>query len=93
MALEMTVPVYGEDRNAYVRLNNLQSVSKDEATALFRAFPSKAMLEQHLSGEVEGDIVMAEWEVTFTPDVSLPLWEQAYEAFKTQHPDAVDSAE
>lgn len=79
MAIQATVPTqFGEDRNCYIRLNNIEASNHGvPATALFRAFLSQEAFEA-------GSHFVAEFNVEFTPDVSLPLWPQAYSALAAQ---------
>lgn len=79
MAITATVTTqFGEDRVVYIRLNNLEANNHGmPAQALFRGF---------LSAEAfaAGSHYVSEHSVEFTPDVSLPLWPQAYAALVAQ---------
>ena len=79
MAIQATVPTqFGEDRNCYIRLSNIEASNHGmPATALFRAFLSQAAFEA-------GSHYVAEFNVEFMPDVSQPLWPQAYAALVEQ---------
>ena len=78
MAIKALVTTsFGEDRELYIRLNNLEASNHDvESTALFRGFASQAAYE-------EGKGFMWERDIMFKPDVALPLWGQAYEVLKS----------
>jgi len=75
MALMATVPTqFGEDRAVYIRLNNIEASNHGvPAQALFRGFLSQAAFES-------GAHYVWEKRVEFAPDVSQPLWPQAYAA-------------
>jgi len=79
MAVKATlVTSYGESRELYVRLNSVEASNHGRpAIALFRGF---------ISGEAfnEGKGYVWEREFEFNPDLSKPLWLQAYEALKAQ---------
>lgn len=64
----------------YVRLNNFQTISKTEAVALFRAFASAEAFKA-------GKNFVDEFEVSFAPDVTRSLWEQAYAALGSYEPE------
>lgn len=67
---------YGESRELYVRLNNLEASNHGlQATALFRGFISKDAFDA-------GKGYVWEREVSFAPDVAGNLWPQAYAALK-----------
>lgn len=75
---------YGEDRDIYVRLNNIEASNHGvQASALFRGFLSKQAFE-------DGKHYVFEKTVEFDADVSSSLWEQAYNFLKGQYPDAKD---
>lgn len=82
MGLIRKMQVMGEERDAYVRLNNFEELSKDRAVVRFRAFPSEKVLEQHLAGEISGNIIVEEWIVDFVPNPAENLWVQAYAALE-----------
>jgi hypothetical protein len=70
---------FGEKRDCYIRLNSVEASNHRAASqALFRAFLSKAAFEG-------GAQFVAEFAVEFYPDVSLPVWPQAYEALVEQN--------
>lgn len=75
MALSATVTTqFGEDREAYIRLNNIEASNHGApAQALFRGFLSRQAF-------AEGAHYVWEKQVEFIPDVSQPLWPQAYSA-------------
>lgn len=79
MAIKATVPTqFGEDREVYIRLNNVEASNHGATSlALFRGFLSK---EAFNAG---AHYVWEKW-VEFTPDVSQPLWHQAYAALIAQ---------
>lgn len=79
MAIKTIVKTqYGEDREMYIRLNNVESSNHGAVTyALFRGFLSRSAFE-------EGAHYMWEQSVEFVADVSQPLWEQGYAALKDQ---------
>lgn len=63
---------FGEARECYIRLNNIEASNHGmPATALFRGFLSQEAFEN-------GAHYVWEQSVEFTPDVSQPLWPQAY---------------
>lgn len=65
---------FGEDREVYIRLNNVEANNHGvPAQALFRGFLSREAFEA-------GAHYVWEKKVTFVPDVSQPLWPQAYAA-------------
>jgi len=68
---------FGETRELYIRLNNVEANNHGAGSyALFRGFLSKESFES-------GGKYMWEQRVSFHPDVSLPIWEQAYDHLKT----------
>lgn len=75
MAIKTTVNTqFGEDREVYIRLNNIEASNHGlPSSALFRGFLSQAAFEG-------GSHYVWEKQVEFTPDVSQPLWGQAYAA-------------
>lgn len=75
MAIQATVTTqFGEDRKVYIRLNNIEASNHGfPATALFRAFLSREAFEA-------GAHYVWEKQVEFSPDVSKPIWPQAYAA-------------
>lgn len=67
---------YGETRELYIRLNNVEASNHGvKATALFRGFFSKKAFE-------DGKSFVWERQVEFDADVSQPLWSQAYAALQ-----------
>ncbi len=86
MGLERKITTqFGEDRELYIRLNNVEASNHGVTShALFRGFLS----EQAYQG---GAAFMWERAVEFTPDVSKPIWKQAYEALEAEL-DAEDRA-
>lgn len=79
MAVQVSIETsYGETRQAYIRLNNVEASNHGIPTcALFRGYVSKEAFEA-------GKAFVWERQVEFTSDVSRPLWEQAYAALKGQ---------
>lgn len=78
---------YGETRALYVRVNNVEASNHGApGYALCRGFFSQAAFE-------EGKPFVWEQTVEFTPDVSQPIWAQAYAALKAlpEFADAVDA--
>jgi microcystin degradation protein MlrC len=86
MAILATVETtYGEVRELYVRLNNIEASNHGvAAVALFRGYISSDAFES-------GKGFVWERSVEFAPDVSKPLWEQAYAAVKADVPGAMDA--
>lgn len=76
MAILATVKtVYGEDRELYIRVNNVDVSNHGVmARALLRGFIS----EQSFN---DGSHYMYEETIEFNADVSGNIWEQAYNAF------------
>jgi hypothetical protein len=67
---------FGETRELYVRLNNLEVSNHGvSSVALFRGYLSKEAFDA-------GKPYVFEKEVEFTANVALPLWDQAYAALK-----------
>lgn len=79
MAIKATVTTqFGEDREVYIRLNSIEASNHGVlAQALFRGFLSKAAFES-------GAHYVWECGVEFAPDVSAPIWPQAYAALVMQ---------
>jgi len=77
MAITATLNTsYGESRQLYVRLNNCEASNHGvPATALFRGYISVEACSA-------GKRYVWEREISFTPDVSGSLWDQAYAALK-----------
>lgn len=77
MAISATVKtLFGEERNLYIRLNNLESSNHGaESLAKFRGFLSKEAFQA-------GSHFMWEFDLIFTADVTQSLWNQAYEKLK-----------
>lgn len=75
MAIKAIVPTqFGEDREVYIRLNNVEASNHGATSlALFRGFLSKDAFK------AGAHYVWEKW-IEFTPDVSKPIWEQAYQA-------------
>lgn len=68
---------FGELRECYIRLNNVEASNHGvNASALFRGFISQGAFE-------EGKSFVFEKAIEFDADVTLPLWEQAYNALKS----------
>lgn len=81
---KVTTP-FGEDRELYIRLNNVEASNHHAASvALFRGFLSKEAFQA-------GSSFLWEKQIEFTPDVSKPLWQQAYVALIEQ--EGLDAAE
>ena len=79
MAILATVTTeHGEERELYIRLNNMNASNHGvHSKATFRGFASKASFD-------EGKRYMYEHEIGFMADVSKPLWEQAYSELKKE---------
>jgi hypothetical protein len=76
--MHTTMTDYGETRTMYVRLNNLEASNHGmPASALFRGYINKAAYQA-------GAKYVWEREVSFTPDLSKPLWTEAYNALISQ---------
>lgn len=77
MALQATLETsYGETRPLYVRINNVEASNHGvQAVALARGYLSKQAFDERKA-------YVWEQTIEFTPDVSLPLWEQAYAALR-----------
>ena len=79
MAVFATVETaFGERRELYIRLNNIESSNHGQKTnALFRGFVSKDAFEncKHYIYEVSCE---------FDADIKEPLWPQAYKALSEQ---------
>lgn len=75
MAILATIETaYGDERECYVRLNNVEVSNHGvPGYALFRAFLSREAFEG-------GGRFVQEFHVNFEPDVTAPLWPQAYAA-------------
>ena len=70
--------MFGEEREVYIRLNSVESSNHGwPSHALFRGFLSKEAFQA-------GAHYVWEKEIEFTPDVSQPIWEQAYAALIEQ---------
>ncbi|MDC0644042.1 hypothetical protein OAP32_00530 [Crocinitomicaceae bacterium] len=79
MAILATVTtVHGEDRELYIRLNNVEASNHGvKAYALFRGFLSEEAFDNDCH-------YMFEKQVEFDADVGGNLWDQAYTALKTE---------
>ncbi len=79
MAITATVTTqYGEDRECYIRLNNMEVSNHGlPAQALFRGFLSREAFKA-------GAHYVWETSVEFDADVSQPLWAQAYHRLAEQ---------
>lgn len=90
MAIQATVTdAYGEQRNLYIRLNNIESSNHGVASyAKFRGFLSQGAFSDNRQ-------YLWEQDVEFIADVSQSLWPQAYDALKqvAAFADAVDLLE
>lgn len=86
MAIAVTVRTqFGEDREVYVRLNNIEASNHGvAASALFRGYLSRAAYES-------GAHYVWECSIEFAADVAQPLWPQAYAALVAQ--EGFDAAE
>lgn len=87
--LATVVTEYGEERNIYIRLNNIEASNHGvPCNVKFRGFLSKEAFDS-------GKRYLWEKDVEFLADVNLPLWTQAYEALKAEInlTDAVDLAD
>lgn len=73
MAIKATVTtLYGEQREVYIRLNSIEASNHGwPSHALFRGFLSKEAFKA-------GSHYVWEKEIQFAPDVSQPIWQQAY---------------
>ena len=78
MAIIATVKTsLGEDRELYIRLNNIEASNHGEmSSAKFRGFISQGAYQAGANYAWEQD-------VEFMADVSQPLWGQAYQALKS----------
>lgn len=77
--------MFGEERDVYIRLNSIEASNHGWAShALFRGFLSKEAFQA-------GSHYVWEKEIEFKPDVSKPIWEQAYAALVEQ--EGLDAAE
>lgn len=79
MAIQATIEtVYGESKSAYIRLNNVEVSNHGvKANALFRGFSSKEAFKS-------GKHYLYEKSIEFNANVSIPLWEQAYDELLKQ---------
>lgn len=69
---------FGEPRDLYVRINNVEASNHGmPAQALARGFVSREAFQA-------GKRFVWERQFEFLPDVSLPMWEQAYVALKSE---------
>jgi hypothetical protein len=77
MAIQATVETnFGEYRELYIRLNNLESSNHGQLSyAKFRGFISKEKFDS-------GANYLWEQDVEFEADVTQPLWGQAYSELK-----------
>ena len=78
MAIKATVVTeYGEQRELYIRLNNVAVSNHGEpAKALFRGFASAEAFATHSR-------FLYELELDYAADVTQNVWDQAYCALKT----------
>lgn len=79
MAIKATVETsFGETRELYIRLNSSEVNNHGaECYALFRGFLSQQAFQ-------DGKNYVWERGVVFQPDVSQPIWEQAYQVLKDE---------
>lgn len=77
MAILATVKTeYGEERNLYIRLNNIEASNHGVPCHVkFRGFLSKEAFDN-------GSRYLWEKDIEFLANVNLPLWAQAYKALK-----------
>ncbi|EOX3456117.1 hypothetical protein ACPFUK_003332 [Vibrio cholerae] len=76
--LAKVVTMHGEEKELYVRLNNVEVSNHGvQANALFRGFISREAFDN-------GFHYVWEREFQFTADVSKPVWEQAYAQLKAE---------
>jgi hypothetical protein len=78
MAVKATLPTsFGEDRDLYIRLNNLEDAQN-------HGRPPPARYRGYLSEAAYRSGASFVWEdvIGFDADVSQPLWDQAYSALK-----------
>lgn len=88
MAIKATVETtYGEDRECYIRLNNVEVNNHGaQCVALFRGYASEEAFKA-------GKAYLWEQTIELKPDVSKPLWEQTYKALKEGDPAAPEEQE
>lgn len=79
MAIQATVTTeFGEERNLYIRLNNIETSNHGVTSQVkFRGFLSQEAFDDKKH-------YMWECDIEFVADVSQPLWPQAYTALKEQ---------
>jgi len=79
MAIQATVNTeYGEARNLYIRLNNIEASNHGvPCNVKFRGFVSQEAFK-------EGSRYLWEVDIEFIADVALSLWTQAYDALKRE---------
>lgn len=78
MAVAATMETnFGEQRQLYIRLNNVEGVNN-------HASPGVARFRGYVSHEAfqAGKAFVWERLVEFTPNVSQPIWPQAYDGLK-----------
>lgn len=79
--------LYGEERECYIRLNNVEASNHNwPCIAVFRGYASREAFEN-------GKAFLWEQAVEFKPDVTKPIWEQAYRALKEGDPAAPEREE
>ena len=86
MAITATVMTdFGEQRDLYIRLNNVEGVNN-------HGYAGESRFRGYLSHEafLAGKQFVWERLVTFTPDVSEPIWTQGYTALKAALADPAD---
>ena len=78
---------YGETREMYVRINNVEASNHGvETHVLFRSYISRDAFKA-------GANYVDDHPLSFMADVTKPLWEQAFDKLKELYPDAVDVLE
>jgi hypothetical protein len=88
VAIQATIETdYGESRSLYIRINSVEVSNHGLA--------SSALVRGYLSQDAfaAGKPYVWEREVQFTPDVSQPVWPQAYSVLKQALQDSTDSLE
>lgn len=71
--------------SGYLRLNHFETISKQQAVAVFRAYSSPEMVTDQTPSNQNK--YFDEFEVSFVPDPDMPLWLQAYDSLLIWVPD------
>lgn len=75
---------HGEDRELYVRVNNIETSNHGVmSTVLFRGFISQEAFK-------DGYSFLYEESIEFVVDPALNIWEQAYKEYKIKYPESLD---